>query len=334
MNVLVTGSTGFIGSALCKALLAQGQRVRAFHRPTSNLLLLEGLPVEHSLGSLAQPATLQEAMQGIEVVFHTAALMGGASEPGQLYMVTVEGTRAVLQAARQAGVRRLVHTSSVAALGVPEWAPMHKAAPGLIDERHTWNYPAERWPYGYAKYLAELEVQAVVAQGLDAVIVNPSLVMGAGDIYRQSSSLVVQVARQRLPALVEGGLNVVHLADVVAGHLAALEHGKTGERYILGGENLSIVELVRKIAAIVGAAAPSLVLPAGIARLLALPLGWASPFVDFPTSSELLNLAGSYFYFSTRKAQSQLGLEPPRSAEEAIAEAYRWFQAARVLPDS
>jgi len=332
MHVLVTGSTGFIGAALCKALVAEGHLVRAFHRPTSTLRLLEGLPVEHALGDLTQPNSIQEAMLGIEIVFHCGALLGGGNEPGQMYTVTVEGTRAILQAARQAGVRRVIHTSSVASLGVPDPAPLQEAVPGLLNENHTWNYSAQRWAYGYAKYLAELEVQRAIAQGLDAVIVNPSIVFGAGDIYRQTSSLVVLVARQRLPALVEGGLNVVHLADVIAGHLAALERGQTGERYILAGENLTIAQLVQKIAAITGSSVPTLVLPAGIVRALASPLDSLQNFLDLPVSSEILRLAGRYFYYSTWKAQSQLGIRPPRPIEEAITEAYTWFQEIGALP--
>src|SRR5512146_900690 len=120
MNILVTGSSGFIGSQLCRALVAQGHSVRAFHRPTSSLRGLEGLPVEHALGDLTQPATLSPAMEGVEVVFHAAAMLADMGDPAKMYAITVEGTRAVLQAAQQAGVRRVVHTSSVAALGVPE----------------------------------------------------------------------------------------------------------------------------------------------------------------------------------------------------------------------
>ncbi len=234
MKILVTGSTGFIGGALCQALVAQGgHSVRAFHRVNSSLRLLEGLPVEHAIGDLTQPATLTAAMEGIEAVFHAAAWMGD-SEPGRLYAVTVEGTRAVLRAARQAGVRRLVHTSSVAALGVP---PPHRVT--LMDETHTWNIRPEQYPYGYAKYLAELEIQKEVAQGLDAVIVNPALVLGAGDIHRGSTSILLKVAQRKVGVTMEGGLNVVHIQDVVNGHLKALECGQTGERYILGGQNLS-----------------------------------------------------------------------------------------------
>lgn len=326
MIALVTGSSGFIGSHLCRALLAAGYRVRAFHRPSSPLRALEGLEVEHVTGDLTQPDTLQAAMQGVEVVFHAAAHLGAQEDLRWLHAVTVEGARAVFEAALQAGIRRVVHTSSSAALGLPE-RPVEGVSPALLDEEHTWNCPPALWPYGYAKYLAELEVQRAVARGLDAVIVNPTLVFGPGDVYRQNSSLIMRVARNQLPALVDGGLNVVHVADVAAGHLAALERGCRGERYILGGENLSLAEMVRKIAAITGGGVPALALPPGLVRGLARPAQLLRSFLDLPVDPKTLLLAGHYFYCSTGKAQSELGLPAPRPAEQAFADAWEWFQA-------
>jgi dihydroflavonol-4-reductase len=320
MRALVTGSTGFIGSQLCRGLIEAGHNVRAFHRSSSTLRLLEGLDVEHAVGDLTQPATLQSAMQDMEVVFHAAAWMG-SSEAGRLYAVTVEGTRDLLAAARKAGVQRVVHTSSAAALGVPE-----NGAATLLNENHTWNWRPDYYPYGYAKYLAELQVQKAVAQGLDVVIVNPSVVFGAGDIHRQAQSIISQVAGRKLGVAVEGGVNAVHIGDVVAGHLAALERGKTGERYILGGENLTFLELLEKIAKVVGAPAPNLVLPAGLVRAAGGLAGLLHNFLDLPISPELFHMAGYYFYYDTRKAQVELGLPPPRPVEEAIAEAVEWFR--------
>ena len=235
MHILVTGSTGFVGGALCQALVARGHQVRAFHRSSSPLTLLQGLAVEHAIGDLTQPDTIRQAMQGIEIVFHAAAQLNPNGNIGKTYNVTVEGTRSVLAAAQAAGVRRVVHTSSVAALGVPEKGPWQarKASTGiaptfsgLMDENHTWNYPHTRWIYGYAKYLAELEVQNAVSAGLDAVIVNPSLVFGPGDIYRMTNSLIVAAAHKRIPPVsIPGGLNVVAIEDVVAGHLVRVDIG-------------------------------------------------------------------------------------------------------------
>jgi dihydroflavonol-4-reductase len=323
MKILVTGSSGFIGSQLCSALIDAGHIVRAFHRPSSSLRLLEGLPVEHAHGDLTQPETLRAAMQGVEVVFHAGAYMGGG-QPGRQYAVTVEGTRNVARAALEVGIRRMVHTSSVAALGVPEDGQRE-----LLDEHHTWNYRPEWYPYGYAKYLAELEIQKAVAAGLDAVIVNPALVVGAGDIYRQSSSIVRLVAARRLPASVEGGINIVSVRDVIDGELAALQRGRKGERYILGGENLTYTAFIHLAAQTAGVQAPGLTLPAGLLRALAGPAGLLERFLDLPVSSDLFRLAGRYFFYDTAKARTELGLADPRPTAGAIREALEWFGVSK-----
>ena len=324
MKVLVTGSTGFIGGALCRALVERGDEVRAFHRQSSTQRLLKGLPVEHVIGDLTQPDSIEAAMRGVEVVFHAGALLGARA--GRMYTVTVEGTRDILQAAREVGVRRVIHTSSVAALGLPS-DPPPGSQPEILNENHAWNCPPDAYPYGYAKYLAELEVQRAVAQGLDAVIVNPAVVFGAGDVYRLISSIVVQVAQGKIPFSAEGGLNAVHIDDVVAGHLAALEFGRSGERYILGGENLTHTELIRRIAAVAGVSTPRVELPAGLLRAAATPMSWFSAFIHLPVNIDEIRLAGKYFYYETRKAQTDLRLPPPRPVDEALAEAWSWFQA-------
>lgn len=322
MRILVTGSTGFIGGALCRELCRQGHSVIAFHRPSSNLRLLEGLAVEHAVGDLTQPATIQAAMDGVEAVFHVGALLG-SRQMARSYAVIVEGTQSILQAARVAGVRRVVYTSSVAALGIPEYGRHDGSGP--MTETHAWNYRPDYWPYGYAKYLAEIEIQRAVSLGQDVVIVNPSVVYGPGDIYRQSSSVIVQVARQRLPFITEGGVNVVHVDDVVAGHLAALERGRRGERYILGGENIGIERLVALVAEEAGVAAPGLVLPPGLVRGLSGVLGLLQSFLHLPLGVNELRLAGYDFYYDSRKALLELGLPAPKSARQAVADALAWF---------
>lgn len=327
MKILVTGSTGFIGSHLCRALVECGHAVRAFHRPTSSLQLLADLPVERVTGDLTHPETLVEALQGVQVVFHAAALMGGSNQPGRAYAVTVEGTRALLAAARQAGVERVVHTSTVAALGLPVGGM-------LLTEDSTWNLPAERWTYGYAKYLAELEVQKAVAQGQDVVIVNPTYVFGPGDLHRQTGSLVVMSARGRLPVIVEGGLNAVHIDDVTAGHLAALARGRTGQRYILGGQNLTLEELAGELARVTGAQPPVGVLPGGVVRSVA-PLARAfEPLLGLPLSASLFSMAGFRFWVDLSKAQRELGVGQPRPVGEAMQAAYEWFIGVGAIRQS
>jgi dihydroflavonol-4-reductase len=307
--------------------------VRAFHRPTSHLANLEGLEVEHVTGDITEPESLDRAMQGIEAVFHTAAYLGAIHDPRQLYTVTVGGTRKVLQAARQAGVRRVVHTSSVAALGVPEAVQTGLGKTGetadrtlLIDERHTWNYPLHWWFYGHAKYLAEMQVQKAVAQGLDVVIVNPAVVLGPGDINRVSGDVIVHAAQGHIPVAVPGGLNIVHIDDVVRGHLAALAYGRTGERYILGGENMTHLSFLKVVAEVVGVHPPRLVLPGRFTRLLVWPASLAGKLLPLPISADSFHRAGYYFYYDTLKARLQLGLKETLPARQAIADAFTWYQ--------
>ena len=328
MRVLVTGASGFIGSCLCRALTERGDEVVALHRSTSLLAGLEGLPVQRHEGDMLDPASLAGALRDVEVVFHTAAPMRPGADPQTATEAHVVGTRNVIQAACQAGVRRLVHTSSVAALGVPDAAPSRtpKNAP-LLDERHSWNYIPARWPYAFAKHSSELEVLRAVDAGLEAVIVNPSAVFGAGDWYRTERSLVAHMARGGLIPVIAGGVNTVHIDDVVAGHLAALERGIPGERYILGGENLTLAELLRITAEVVGRRPPRLKVPLAMVP----PVRWMlEPLrrrLRLPIEPSLLWLAGYYFFYDTRKAQVQLGLPPPRPYRQAAHETYAWLQS-------
>lgn len=327
MRALVSGSTGFIGGALCRALVENSYQVRAFHRETSNLTLLKDLPIEHALGDLTNVASLQKAMEGVDVVFHVAALLGGNLSVERLQAVTVTGTSNILSAARQAGVKRFIHTSSVAALGVPLDAEENQppSESRWMDENHTWNYRPEYWPYGYSKYLAEMEVQKAVSMGLDAVIVNPSYVIGSMDLYRKTSSIIMKVAQNKLPFGTTGGLNAVHIADVIEGHLAALSYGKCGERYILGGHNVTVSSLIELIAQATSANIPRVIVPGSVLRFLAAPLSILSPMINLPISMELIRLAGYGFYYSREKSQKELKLPAPRPLTQAITEAYEWF---------
>lgn len=320
MLILVTGSTGFIGSQLCRALVARGHHVRAFHRPTSPQILLQGLDVEHVIGDITQPETVERAMHGVEVVFHTAALLGRRT--GDMYEVTVSGTRTILDASLNSGARKLIHTSSVAALGVPENGP---SPPSKLDENHAWNLGPGSWPYGYAKYLAEVEVGKAVQKGLDASIVNPALVIGSGDLNKISGEVILRVAKGQTPIAISGGLNAVHIDDVVEGHLKALELGKPGDRYILGCENLTHVRLLEIIAEVTGVQPPRIVLPTKLVRALVKPITIANKWTSLPFNGEALSRVGYHFYYDTRKAQRELGVKCTRSVKEAVAESYDWY---------
>ncbi len=326
MRVLLTGATGLVGSHLCRALLAQGETVRVLRRPSSSLRLLDGLDVEHAVGDLTEPESLEAAMQDVDAVYHVAGVASSHSTAGRMYTVMVEGTRSLLQAALEAGVQRVVYTSCVMALGVPETSAARQGQPVLLNEHHTWNFRGDRWPIGYTKYMAEMEVQKAVARGLDVVTVNPGFIIGAQDIHRQTHSLVVQIARQKLPFLISGGFNFVHVMDVVDGHLAAMRTGRCGERYILGGENLSYIAFARKVGEIAGVNPPLLVLPGGVAGRLVGPMNFLQRFMNLPVGVETLNIVGKLFFYDNRKARTELGLKAPRPIESAIKEALDWFK--------
>lgn len=329
MRALVTGSTGFIGSHICKALLNQGYQVRAFHRPTSPQILINKLPIEHAIGDITEPETIKEALQGVDLIFHTAAQLGLPKHPMDMYYVTVNGTRNLLKAAMESKVIRIVHTSSVAALGVPlESIGMtpEQAFSIQMDENHTWNFPPKWWRYGHSKYLAEIEVQKAVAQGLDVVIVNPAIVIGDGDLHKVGGGTLIHAANRKPLVYLPGGLNAIHIEDVVQGHLAALEKGRTGERYILAGENLTIKQFVTTIAEVTQRKPPKYKIPANPLHLFASLTSTLHPWLQMPFSPDLLRHAGYYFFYSNNKVAQELKCISRRSIKTALQDALLWYR--------
>ena len=307
MKTLVTGATGFIGSTLTRHLLAQGIEVRILRRATSRLDLLgeAAQHVEHALGDVTDPASLHEAMDGVRHVYHTAAYvaLGGRRDRALLHRVNVYGTACVVDAAVAAGVERLVHTSSIAALGRPE---------GLdtpIDETTAWQASRLNTPYAVSKHEAELEIHRGIAEGLDAVMVNPSLVFGVGRAGENTRQIAERIRAGTFRAVPTGGTNVVDVEDVAAGHLRAMEQGQTGARYLLGGENLMWRAIVETLAEALGVAPPRRSLKPGPAMGLAIVLE-AVAFVTrtrpLLTRTMARNVSQVYT-FSNRKAIDDLG---------------------------
>lgn len=326
MKVLVTGATGFVGSNLATTLAARGDQVRVLRRATSRLDALDGVPVEYVVGNILHPDSLATVMQDIQLVFHVAAMAQyWRSSKETIYRVNVEGTRHVMQAALAAGVERVVHTSSVAALGYP---PRGK----LADETQTFPSNLCWWPYGHSKHLAELEVAKAVEAGLPAVMVNPTIVIGPRDINFVSGSLIRASARGQLRVVPPGGSNIIHVDDVVAGHLAAAEHGRIGERYILGGENLSHWDAAVTIASVTGGPRPKLVLP----HWTLSPLAHAMDAFNAISrraplmAGEQILLGGETFYVDSSKAVYELGL-PQTPFRQAAADAYAWYRENGLL---
>jgi dihydroflavonol-4-reductase len=320
---LVTGATGFVGSAVVRALLAAGHSVRVLARPNSDRRNLAGLPVSLVEGSLENSASLQAAVTGCQFLFHVAAdYRLWVRNPAAMLHTNVDGTRNLMRAAMAAGVTRIVYTSSVATLGHCLERPADETTPSSLEDMTG--------PYKRSKFLAEEEVQRMFREeGLPAVIVNPSTPIGPGDIKpTPTGRLIVEAASGKVPAYLDTGLNVVHVDDVAAGHLLALEKGILGERYVLGGDNLLLAEILGTIAKSVGRRPPTVKLP----RLPLYPLAVAAeawgrlsghePFLTL----DGLKMAKWRMWFSSTKAERDLGYRH-RPSEQAIVDAIGWFQA-------
>jgi dihydroflavonol-4-reductase len=327
MKALVTGATGFVGAAVARALLEKQWQVRVLARKGSDRRNLNELPLDVVEGDLTDAGSLQRAVDGCEALFHVAAdYRLGARDPSQLYRANVDGTRNVLDAARRGGVQRIVYTSSVATIGIPS-----DGTPG--DEQTPNSLANMIGHYKRSKYLAEVVVREAARDGLSVVIVSPSTPVGPGDLKpTPTGQLVLDAAAGRMPAYVDTGLNIVHVDDVANGHLLAYERGKAGERYILGGQDMSLREILAMIAGLVGRAPPRVRLPYGVV----LPIAYiAEGFAKLTGRSARITLEGvrmsrKIMFFSSAKAVRELGYSwrPPERAFEA---AIRWFRDNGLL---
>ena len=324
---LVTGATGFVGSAVARALLATGHEVRVLARPNSNRRNLDDLSVEVAEGSLEDAASLARAAAGCRYLFHVAAdYRLWVTDPEAMRRANVEGTRLLMRAALDAGVDRVVYTSSVATLGLVPEGPADETAPSRVEDMIG--------PYKRSKFEAEEVVRDLVSKGgLPAVIVNPSAPVGPRDRKpTPTGRLILEAARGQMPGYVDTGLNIVHVDDVAAGHLAAAEMGCVGERYILGGENLPLATILAEVARAAGQRAPRIRIPYAIAYSAAIGaeltarLRGNEPFI----TRDGVRMARKRMYFTSAKASRKLGYKP-RPARVAIADAVGWFKANGYL---
>lgn len=326
--VLVTGASGFVGSAIARALTADGFAVRVLMRPTSPRANIQDLDVEIFEGDLMTPSTLGPGLEGVRYLFHAAAdYRLWAKDPDEIVRNNVEGAQAVMTAALKAGVERIVYTSSVATLGFRD-----DGAPSAEDLQLA---PDEAiGAYKRSKVLAERLVDQMGAeQGLPVVVVNPSTPIGPRDIKpTPTGRIIVEAATGKIPAFVDTGLNLVHVDDVAAGHLLALRRGRIGEHYILGGEDVSLRQMLADIAVLTGRKAPTMELP----RAPLYPLAWITEAIGQITGKEpmltrdALKMASHRMFFSSAKAKAELGYTT-RPYGEGLSDALDWFRANGFL---
>ncbi len=325
MKAFLTGATGFLGSHVARVLADQGAELRLLVRPTSNLKNLEGLKAETVAGDLRDPASLEKAMSGCETVFHVAAdYRLWVTDPNDMYRSNVEGTRAVLEAARKNGVKNMVYTSSVATIGFTRSGqPADEDSPVSLADMIG--------HYKRSKFMAEqIALDAGRSGGMRVVTVNPTTPIGERDIKpTPTGRIVVDFLKRKFPAYVETGLNLVDVCECARGHVAALEKGKSGERYILGGENLTLKQILDKLGAISGLPSPTVKLPYFVAYL--------AGAVDQAVSGRILGkepratiesvrMGKKKMWASSDKAERELGWRIV-SPDAALRRAVEWFRA-------
>ena len=322
MKAVITGGGGFLGRKLAQALLSEGYEVRLFARNPKAGEGFEGKAVSVALGDLSDTASLDRACEGMDWVFHTAGLISYNPQKAELMRQTnVLGTKAVAEAALRQGVKRLIHTSSTAAIGVNEdpAAPMNEASP----------FNARKLGLAYfdTKFDAERELLKVVEKGLDAVILNPGSLLGPGDTRRYEKGYAGLIYKYDPRFLFHGGINFVDVEDVVRGHLLALQKGRRGERYILGGENLTFGELIIRVDAILGRKPPRRYVPLGMMGALAGALKVLNKFgVDIHMTPELVRqVCGWYLFVDSSKAINAFGYKPSR-IDRAVAGTIDWLK--------
>lgn len=324
MNILVTGATGFVGSVVARQLVARGDSVRVLARPGSDRRNLEGLDARVVEGDLRNRASLELALRGVEGLFHVAAdYRLWAREPRELYQSNVEGTRQLLEAALAAGVGRIVYTSSVATLGLTGTEePANEDTPSSLEDMIG--------HYKRSKFLAEAVVHQLVAErGLPAVIVNPSTPIGPFDIKPTPTGRMIRDAvAQRIPAYVDTGLNIAHVEEVARGHLLAFDTGIIGRRYILGGEDMSLKQILGTIAELCGFSAPRIQLPRPLIYPVAVvseAWAWLTHGAEPQVTVDGLRMSRKRMFFSSKRAVDELGYRL-RPGTEAIAAAVEWFR--------
>ncbi len=324
MKALVTGATGFIGSAVARALLAQGHEVRVTVREGSDLTNVEQLDAERVQADLADPQSLRRSVKGCDAVFHVAAdYRLWTADPDAMYRINVDGSMHLIRAAADAGVQRIVYTSSVATLGLNvDRSPADEQTPSTLTDMVG--------HYKRSKFLAEEAVRKEVAEhGAPVIVVSPSAPVGPRDIKpTPTGQIILDAALGRMPAYMDTGLNVVHVDDVAEGHLLAFACGEPGRRYILGGTDMTLKEILTMVAAMLGTRPPRVRLsPAVVYPIAVVNEAWARLTGNPPrVPLDAVRMAKKHMFFRSDRAVDEIGYHA-RPAEEAIRDALEWFRS-------
>jgi len=330
LKAFVTGATGFLGSHVARVLAEQGAELRLLVRPASDLRNVDGLNADLVVGDLRDPASMEKALAGCEVVFHVAAdYRLWVRDPGEMYRSNVEGTRSLLEAARKQGVRRVVYTSSVATMGFTS-NNGKIAKENVADEQSPVNISDMIGHYKRSKFMAEQVAVDAARGGVDVVIVNPTTPIGERDIKpTPTGRIVVDFLKRKFPAYVETGLNLVDATECARGHVQALEKGRAGERYILGGENLTLKQILDRLAAITGLPSPTVKLP----YIFALATGVVDEMVmgrllgrEPRATIDAVRMGRKMMFVSSAKAERELGWRTV-PVEGALRRSVEWFRA-------
>jgi len=322
MAILVTGATGFLGSHVARKLVERGERVRILLRKTSRTSNIEDIDAERAYGDILDIDSVKEALKGCDTLYHVAGIVSSRkSDYGRMEEINVKGTFNVLSSALEAGVKKAVYTSSVAAIGV-------NPGGGIANEKTPFTLEPMGIQYLNTKYYAEKEALKFYQKGLPLVIVNPSIVIGPGDIYLSSTALIVWYCKRKFPGYMDGGVNVVDVEDVAEGHILAAEKGRVGERYILGNKNLSIMECFSLLERVTGIPSPKRKVPyfvaltAGFIRERIIRVSSPSFVLQDVDSAKAGRL---YWYFDSSKAVRELGF-PQTPVEESLKKTIKWFR--------
>ncbi len=331
MKVFLTGATGFVGSHVARALEAEGVDLRLLVRKTSRLENLEGLNGETVVGDLTQPESLRSGVAGCDFVMHVAAdYRLWVRDPQAMYAANVDGTRELLRIAREEKVRRVVYTSSVATMGF-------KTDGTIVDERTPVSLTDMVGHYKRSKFMAEQEAVSAAHAGQNVVILNPTTPIGPNDVKpTPTGGIVVDFLNRKFPAYVDTGLNLVDVSEVARTHVAALERGEAGERYILGGENLTLKQILDKMSAITGLPSPKMKVPHAVAMVFAFfdetitgKIGGREP----RATVEAVRMGRKKMYASSAKAERELGFKVV-PVYPALRSAIEWFRAHGYAPQS